>query len=166
MYGPGGYHPEWGNTVTKYKYIWYVLTDKWILAQKLRIPKIHFAEYMKLKKKEDQSVDTLVLLRRGNNISMEGVTETWYETKTEGMTIQRLPCLGIHPINNLRTQTLLWMPTRACWEESDIAVFWEALPVPDKCRSGWSKPSIGLSKGSPMKELEKVSKMLKRFVAS
>jgi hypothetical protein len=69
---------------------------------------------MKLKKKEDQSVDTLVLLRRGNNISMEGVTETWYETKTEGMTIQRLPCLGIHPINNLRTQTLLWMPTRAC----------------------------------------------------
>jgi hypothetical protein len=31
---------------------------------------------MKLKKKEDQSVDTLFLLRMGNKIPMEGVTET------------------------------------------------------------------------------------------
>ena len=31
---------------------------------------------MKLKKKEDQSVDTLFLLRTGNKIPMEGVTET------------------------------------------------------------------------------------------
>jgi hypothetical protein len=31
---------------------------------------------MKFKKEEDQSVDTLILLRRGNKISMEGVTET------------------------------------------------------------------------------------------
>ena len=29
---------------------------------------------MKIKKKEDQSVDTLFLLRMGNKISMEGVT--------------------------------------------------------------------------------------------
>jgi hypothetical protein len=29
----------------------YALTDKWILAQKLRMPKIQFAKYMKLKKK-------------------------------------------------------------------------------------------------------------------
>ena len=43
------------------------LTDKWILAQKLRIPKIQFTDLMKLKKKEDQSMDTLVLLRRGTN---------------------------------------------------------------------------------------------------
>jgi hypothetical protein len=33
---------------------------------------------MKLKKKEDQSVDTLFLLRMGNKISMEGVTETMF----------------------------------------------------------------------------------------
>jgi hypothetical protein len=33
---------------------------KWILAQKLRIPKIQFAKHMKLKKKEDQSVDRTV----------------------------------------------------------------------------------------------------------
>ena len=30
----------------------------------LRIPKIQFTDHMKLKKKENQSVDTLVLLRR------------------------------------------------------------------------------------------------------
>jgi hypothetical protein len=69
---------------------------------------------MKLKKKEDRSVDTLILLRRGNKIPMEGVTETKCEAETEGMTIQRLPHLGIHPVNNHQNQTLLWMPTRAC----------------------------------------------------
>jgi hypothetical protein len=55
---------------------------------------------MKLKKKEDQSMDTLILLRRGNKIPLEGVTETKFGAETEGMTIQRLPHLGIHPINN------------------------------------------------------------------
>jgi hypothetical protein len=40
---------------------------------------------MKLKKKEDQNVDTLILLRRGNKIPMEGVTETKYGAKTGGM---------------------------------------------------------------------------------
>ena len=45
---------------------------------------------------------------------MEGVTETKYEAETEEMTIQRLSNLGIHPIYNDQTQTLLWMPTRAC----------------------------------------------------
>ena len=35
---------------------------------------IQFAKHMKLKKIEDQSVDTLPLLRIGNKIPMEGVT--------------------------------------------------------------------------------------------
>jgi hypothetical protein len=69
---------------------------------------------MKLKKKEYQSVDTWILLRRQNNIPMEGVTETKFGAETEGMTIQKLSLLGIHPINNLQTQTLLQMPTRFC----------------------------------------------------
>ena len=34
----------------------YALTDKWILAQKLGIPKIQFVKHKKIKK-EDQSVD-------------------------------------------------------------------------------------------------------------
>ena len=70
------------------------VTDKQILAQKLRLSKIQFAKYMKLKKKEDQSVDTFLLLRMGNKIPMEGVTETKVRAETECMTIQRLPCMG------------------------------------------------------------------------
>jgi hypothetical protein len=49
---------------------------------------------MKLKKKEDQSVDTLFLLRMGNKIPMEGVIETKCGVETEEMTIQRLIHLG------------------------------------------------------------------------
>jgi hypothetical protein len=84
------------------------------LAQKLRIPKIQFAKHMKLKKKEDQSVNTLLLLRMGNKIPMEGVTETKFRAEMEGRTIQRLFNLGIHPINNYQSQTLLHMPARFC----------------------------------------------------
>jgi hypothetical protein len=61
---------------------------------------------MKLKKNKDQSADTSILLRRGKKILMEGVTETKFKAKTEGMAIQRLPHLFIHPINNQQTQTL------------------------------------------------------------
>jgi hypothetical protein len=64
MDGSGGYHSKWGNPITK-EHTWYALTDKWILAQKLRILKIPFAKHMKLKNKEDHSMDTSVLLRRG-----------------------------------------------------------------------------------------------------
>ena len=53
MDGSGGYHPEWGNPIIK-ELTWYVLIDKWILAQKLRISKIQFAKHMKLKKEADE----------------------------------------------------------------------------------------------------------------
>jgi hypothetical protein len=59
------------NPVTK-EYTWYVLTYKWILRRKLRIPIIQLTDHMKLKKKEDQRVDASVLLRRGNKILTEG----------------------------------------------------------------------------------------------
>ena len=54
---------------------------------------------------------------------MEGVSGTKFGAETEGMAIQRLPHLGIHPINNPKhqTQTLWQMPTRAYWQEPDIA---------------------------------------------
>jgi hypothetical protein len=71
MDGSGGYYLEWGNPITK-EHTWYALTAyKWVLAQKLRI-----------------------LLRRGNKIPMEGVTETKFRAEDEGTTIQRLPHLG------------------------------------------------------------------------
>jgi hypothetical protein len=52
---------------------------------------------MELKKKEDQSVDTSFLLRMGNKIPMEGVTETKFGAEMEGRTIQRLSHLGSIP---------------------------------------------------------------------
>jgi hypothetical protein len=69
---------------------------------------------MKLKEKEDQSVDTSFLLKMGNKIPMEGVTETKFRAKMERKTIQRLPNPGIHPIYNHQTQTLLYISARFC----------------------------------------------------
>ena len=65
--------------------MWYALTDKWLLAQKLGIPKIQFTDYMKLKK-EDQSVGTSVLRKR-NKILMGANTEAKYRGETEGKAI-------------------------------------------------------------------------------
>ena len=61
--------------------------DKWIITQKLRLPKIQVAKHMKIKKNEDQSVDTLTLLRIGNKTPMEGVTEIKFGSDTKGWTI-------------------------------------------------------------------------------
>jgi hypothetical protein len=77
--------------------------DKWILAQELRIPKVQFTT--------TGTLDILMLLRRGNKIPMEGVTETKCGAENEEMTNQRLPHLGIHPIYSHQSQTLLWMPS-------------------------------------------------------
>jgi hypothetical protein len=52
------------------------LTKKWILAQKIGIPKIQFTNHIQLKKKEDQSINSWILLRMWNEIPLEGVTET------------------------------------------------------------------------------------------
>jgi hypothetical protein len=71
----------------------------------LVIPKIQFAKHMKLKK-GDQSVNTSILLRRGNKIPMKGVTKTKFRAETEGSTIQQLSYMGIHPIYNHQTQTM------------------------------------------------------------
>ena len=59
---------------------------------------------MKLKKMEDQSVDTSVFLRRGNKILKGGNTEIKCGAETEGKAIQRLSHLEIHPIYSYQTQ--------------------------------------------------------------
>jgi hypothetical protein len=69
---------------------------------------------MKTKKKEDQSVDTSVLLRRGNKILRGGNIETKCGAETVGKAIQRLPHLEIHPIHRHQTWKLLWMPRSDC----------------------------------------------------
>ena len=75
---------------------------------------IKFTDHVKLKKKEGQSAEISVLLRRGNKIPTGGDTETKCGVKTEEKVIQRLPHLQIHPIYSYQTQTLLWMSRSAC----------------------------------------------------
>ena len=84
------------------------------ISPELRIPKIEdtIAKHMKLKKNEDQSVDNLPLLRIGNKIPMEEVTETKFGDEMEGRTMQRLSHPGIHTIINHQTQTLLHMSAK------------------------------------------------------
>ena len=52
---------------------------------------------MKLKKEEDQNVDTLFLLRMGNKIPMEGVTEIKCGTEMEGKPSRDCPTWGSIP---------------------------------------------------------------------
>jgi hypothetical protein len=47
----GVYNPEWGNPITK-EVTWYALTDKWILVQKPRIPKVQLPKHKKIKKED------------------------------------------------------------------------------------------------------------------
>jgi hypothetical protein len=117
---------------------------------------------MEFKKREDQSVDTSLLLRMGNKVLMERVTEKKFRAETEGRTIQRLPHQGIHPIYNHQTQTLLHMPARFCSQDPDRAISYEAMPKPGKYRSGCSQSSLGCNTGLLMKELEKVPMELQR----
>jgi hypothetical protein len=106
-------------------------------------------------------VDPMFLLRMRNKIPMKGAKETKFRAKAEGKTIQRLPQLGIHPIYNNQTQTLLHMPESFCLQDPDIALSCESMPMPGKYRSGCSQSTIGWNTGPLMKELEKVPKELK-----
>jgi hypothetical protein len=64
---------------------------------------------MELKKKEDQSVNALVLLRKGNKSLLGGNMEAKCGAETKGKAIQRRPHIGIHPMYRHQIQTLLWM---------------------------------------------------------
>ena len=57
------------------------------ISPEARILTIQDSKNMKLKKNENQSVDTLPILRIGNKTPMEGVTETKFEAETKGWTI-------------------------------------------------------------------------------
>jgi len=88
---------------------------------------------MKLKKKDNQSMNASVLLKKGEQkYSLGGDMETKFGAETERMAIQSLSHLGIQPINSHQTQTTLLMPRSASWQEPDIAVSWEVLQEHDK----------------------------------
>jgi hypothetical protein len=57
-----------------------MISSRYILAQKHRTPKIQFAKHKKIKKREDQWVDTSFLYRMGNKIPI-GATETKFGGK-------------------------------------------------------------------------------------
>jgi hypothetical protein len=69
---------------------------------------------MKLKKKEDQSVDTSIFLRRGNKTPMEGATETKFRAGIEEMTIQKLPHCGSIPYTTTK-------PRNCCRCQQELA---------------------------------------------
>jgi hypothetical protein len=52
---------------------------------------------MKLKSEEDQSVDTSFLLRMGNKIPMEGVTETMFRAELNESPTRDCPTWGSIP---------------------------------------------------------------------
>jgi hypothetical protein len=74
----------------------------WLLSQKFGILKMQFTDHMKLKKKEDQSVDTSVLLRRGIKIPMGGDTETKLEQKLKERPYSDCPTWGFIPLTVTR----------------------------------------------------------------
>ena len=84
-----------------------VLTDKWILAQKFGIPKLQFTDHMKLKKKEDQSVDASVLLRRGNKILIGGNLERKSGAETEGKASRDCPTWDPSHIQSSNMDTIV-----------------------------------------------------------
>jgi hypothetical protein len=75
---------------------------------------IQFAKHMKLKKKEDKSVDTSFLLRIGTKIPMEGIKETKFGAETKGWTIQLV--LNV----NLKHRSVLFCFVLFCFSESGI----------------------------------------------
>jgi hypothetical protein len=75
---------------------------------------------VKSKKKEDQTVDASVLFRRRNKMLTRGNMEIKYGAETEGKAIQCLSHLGIHPIYNHQTPTMLWIPISTSLQKSDM----------------------------------------------
>ena len=96
------YHPEWGNPVTK-EHIWFVLTEKWILAPKFRIPKIQFIDHMKLKKKTKVWV-LQSFLEKGTKYSVEQIWRQSAQQKLKERSTRDCPTWGFIP----DTVTKLW----------------------------------------------------------
>jgi hypothetical protein len=56
MDGPRKYYPGWSNADPK-GHVHYVLTDKWIVANKYKIPMIKHTDHKKFNNKEGPSQD-------------------------------------------------------------------------------------------------------------
>ena len=112
-------------------------------------------------------MDTSFLLRRGNKISMEGVAkDKMWNRDCRNDHLQAAPPGDPSHIQSPNPDTFVDANKCLLTKKPLIVVSREAPPVPDKYRGGCSQLTIGLSTGSPMKELEKVPTELKGFAAS
>jgi hypothetical protein len=66
------------------RHAWYVLSYKWILAIKYRIPMLHSTDLKKLNKKESTNDDAWISLRRGNKIVKSGRWKEGTEREVDG----------------------------------------------------------------------------------
>jgi hypothetical protein len=89
MDGARKYHPEWGNPDPK-GHAWYVLTNKWILTKKYRIPRIQPTELKKVNKLNCPSEGTSVSLGR----ERKAISRTFYHERNISF-CQRLLCINL-----------------------------------------------------------------------
>jgi hypothetical protein len=80
----------------------------------IKIPKTQFEKHMNSKRRKTKVWILRPFLDGGIKYPWEELKGQNLEQETEGMIIQTLPHLWIHPINNHESQTLLRMPTKAC----------------------------------------------------
>ena len=162
MDGTRKYHSKWGYPITKER-IWYALTDKWILAQKLRIPKIQFPHHMKSRRRKTKVWVLQSFLEGGTKYSREQIWRQSVEQILKERPSRDCATWGSIPYSVIKPRHYCGCQQVLVDRSLDMAVSWEALPEPDKYRGGCSQPSIELIMGSPMKELEKGPKKLKGF---
>jgi hypothetical protein len=74
---------------------------------------------MKLQKKEEQNEDTSFLLRMGNKIPIGGDI---VQSRAWGNDHSETAPLGVPPHKQPPNPVTRQMPTRACWQEPNIAV--------------------------------------------
>jgi hypothetical protein len=123
MDGTWKYHSEWGNSVTK-EHTWYVLTDKWILAQKFRISKIQFTGHRKpgsLRRRRTKMWMLQCFLEAWTNYSQEEMQRQSVEQSLKERpsrdcpTWGSIPCTAIKPVRYcgclevLADRSLIWL---------------------------------------------------------
>jgi hypothetical protein len=111
---------------------------------------------MALKKKEDQNVDALVLLRRGNKIQ-EKIWRQSLENRLKKRPSRDNPTSGSSP--HTVTKPRHYYRCQEVLADSSLI----CLPEPDKYRGGCSRPKIGWRSGSLTEELEKGLKEMREF---
>ena len=101
---------------------------------------------------------------KGNKILTVAIKELKCGAETEGKAMQRLPYLGIHPINSHQTLTLLWTTRSAYQKEHVMVVSGGACQSLTHTEADASSQPLVWG-GSLMEELEGGPEELKGFTA-